>query len=72
MGGGGEGVRGIFTIQTSVKLYLQLVLNKSLSNLAIVLILRCSFQWCRRIFPNLFMSKVKKKTVKRSILFQTM
>ena len=38
----------------------------SLSNLAILLILRCSFQWCRQIYPNLFMSKVAK-TVKRSI-----
>ena len=44
-----------------------LVFNKSLSNLANLLILRHSFQWCRRIFPNLSMSKVeKKKTAKRS------
>ena len=40
------------------------VFNKSLSNLAILLILRRSFQWCRRIFPNLSVSKVEK-TVKR-------
>ena len=43
-----------------------LVFNKSLSNLAILLILRRSFQWCRRISPSLSMSKVEK-TVKRSI-----
>ena len=30
--------------------------------------LRCSFQWCRRIFPNLSVSKVEK-SVKRSIAF---
>ena len=59
-------------IQASVKFrdfenpYRQLVFNKSLSNLAILLILRRSFQWCRRIFPNLSMSKVEK-TVKRSV-----
>ena len=34
--------------------------NKSLSNLEILLILRHFFQWCRRIFPNLSMSKVEK------------
>ena len=34
--------------------------SKSLSNLAALLILRRSFQWCRRIIPNLSMSKVKK------------
>ena len=34
--------------------------NKSLSNLEILLILRRFFQWCRRIFPNLSMSKVEK------------
>ena len=38
-----------------------LVFNKSLSNLANLLILRHSFQWCQRIFPNLSMSKVEKK-----------
>ena len=37
-----------------------LLFNKSLSNLTIILILRRSFQWCRRIFPNLSMSKVEK------------
>ena len=35
--------------------------NKSLWNLAILLILRRFFQWRRRIFPNLSMSKVEKK-----------
>ena len=35
--------------------------NKSLSNLAILLILRRSFHWCRRFCPNLLMSKVEKK-----------
>ena len=34
--------------------------SKSLSNLAALLILRRSFQWCRRIITNLSMSKVKK------------
>ena len=38
-----------------------------LSNLAILLIQMRSFQWFRRIFSNLSMSKVEK-TVKRSIL----
>ena len=37
----------------------------SLSNLAILLTLRCSLQWYRRIFRNLSLSKVEK-TVKRS------
>ena len=32
-----------------------LVFDKSLSNFAILLILRRSFQWCRRVFPNLSM-----------------
>ena len=41
-----------------------IVFNKSLSNLALLLILRRSFQWCRRIFPNLSMSKVEKKRKK--------
>ena len=49
-------------LQTSVKFLdfediSPLVFNKSLSNLAILLILRGSFQWCRRIFPNVSMSK---------------
>ena len=34
--------------------------NKSLSNLEILPILRSFFQWCRRIFANLFLSKVEK------------
>ena len=39
-----------------------LVVNKSLSKLEILrMILGRSFQWCQRIFPNLFMSKVEKK-----------
>ena len=41
-----------------------LVFNKSLSNLALLLILRRSFQWCPRIFPNLSMSKVEKNREK--------
>ena len=32
--------------------------NKSLSNLAVLLISRRSFQWCQQIFPNWSMSKV--------------
>ena len=36
------------------------IFNKSLSNLAVLLILRRSFQWCWRIFPNLSMSKLRK------------
>ena len=39
-----------------------LVFNKTHTNLAILLILRRSFWWCRRIFPNLSMSNVEKKT----------
>ena len=38
-----------------------MVVNKSLSNLAILLILRRSFHWCRQFCPNLLMSKVEKK-----------
>ena len=38
-----------------------MVVNKSLSNLAILLILRRSFHWCRRFCPNLLMPKVEKK-----------
>ena len=34
--------------------------NESLSNLAILLILRRSFQWCRRISPSWSMSNVEK------------
>ena len=47
-----------------------LVFDKSLSNLTVLLILRRSYQRGRRIFPNLSMSKVKKKkkTVERSIV----
>ena len=41
-----------------------LFFNKSLSNEAILLILRRSFNWCRRIFPNLSMSKVEKNREK--------
>ena len=44
----------------SVSSFLQLVVAQC-SKLAILLILRCSFQRCRRIFPNLSMSKVEKK-----------
>ena len=45
-----------------------LLFNKSLSKLAISLILRRFFQQSRRIFPDLPMKKVeKKKTVERSI-----
>ena len=36
------------------------VFNKSLSNYAVLLILRCSLQCCRRIFFNLSMSKVEE------------
>ena len=44
-----------------------LLFNKSLSKLAISLILRRFFQQSRRIFPDLPMKKVEKKTVERSI-----
>ena len=40
--------------------------DESLSNLTVLLILARSFQWCRRIFPNLSMSNVEK-TVEGSI-----
>ena len=36
--------------------------------MAVLLILRRSYQRGRRIFPNLSMSKVKKKTLERSIV----
>ena len=36
-------------------------LIRHISNLAILLILRGSFQWCRRIFPVLSMSECRKK-----------
>ena len=41
-----------------------LVFNKSLSNLAMLIILRPSFQWCLQIFPNLSTSKIKKNHAK--------
>ena len=69
-GGGGGGQVCAPYIQASVKFrdfekpYRQLVFNKSLSNLAVLLILRRSFQWWRRIFPNLSMSKVEKNREK--------
>ena len=44
-----------------VELYLFAHLQDvSLSNLAILLIVMGSLQWCRRIFPDLSMSKVEK------------
>ena len=46
-----------------------LIFNKSLSNLALLLILRRSFQWCGRIFVNLSMSKVEKNREKVSTQF---
>ena len=77
-GGGGGGGWCKFvppTIQTSVKIRVliwgaisSLVFNKSLSNLLILLILKCLFQWCGRIFANLFISKVEKKNVQGSMV----
>ena len=46
-----------------------LIFDKSLSNLAILPVLRRSFQWCRRIFPYLTMSKVAKNREKVSTQF---
>ena len=46
-----------------------LIFNKSLSNLALLLILRRSVQWCGRIFVNLSMSKVEKNREKVSTQF---
>ena len=78
-GGGGE--KGKFvppptTIPTSVKFRSRLwgfmsslIFNKSLSNLALLLILRRSFQWWGRIFVNLSMSKVEKNREKVSTQF---
>ena len=44
-----------------VELYISAHLQDvSLSNLAILLILMGSLQWCRRIFPDLSMSKIEK------------
>ena len=78
-GGGGEkGEKGKFvppTIPTSVKFrhfedfMSSLIFNKSLSNLALLLILGRSFQWCGRIFVNLSMSKVEKNREKVSTQF---
>ena len=45
-----------------------LVFNKLLSNLAMSAILRRSFQWWRRLFRNLSMSKVEKKRGRISVL----
>lgn len=63
MVGAGEGGGGKFvppTIQNNVckilllwRVITLLVFNKLLLNLVILLILRDSFQWSRRIFPNL-------------------
>ena len=70
-GGGGGGKFVPPTVKRLLKfrdfeelLISSLVFNKSLSNLALVLILRRSFQWCPRIFPNLSMSKVEKNREK--------
>ena len=58
--------------QTSVKFrdfeehISSLVFNKSLSSLAVLLILRRFFQWCRQIFPYFSISKVEK-TVEESV-----
>ena len=46
-----------------------LIFDKSLSNLAILPVLRRSFHWCRRIFPYLTMSKVAKNREKVSTQF---
>ena len=46
-----------------------LLFNKSLSNWAILPIVRRSFQWCRQIFSNLSMSKVEKNREKVSTQF---
>ena len=48
-----------------------LVFNKSFSNFAILLILRRSFQWCRRIFPNFSMSKVEEKKNREKVYYGT-
>ena len=49
------------------ELYLRSLKMLSLSNLAIILlILRCSFRWCQRVFSNWPIQKVEK-TMKRSI-----
>ena len=40
------------------------VFNKSLWNLSVLIILRRSFEWSRRIFPNCTMSKVEKTLFK--------
>ena len=45
-----------------------LVFNKLLSDLAMSAILRRSFQWWRRMFRNLSMSKVEKKRGRISVL----
>ena len=79
MGGGGRGgENGKFVLphHTNVckisrlwEFMSSLIFNKSLSNLALLLILRRSFQWCGRIFVNLSMSKVEKNREKVSTQF---
>ena len=59
-GGGGKGASSPYKRLGGVISSLLTGFSKSLSNLAALLILRRSFQWCRRIIPNLSMSKVKK------------
>ena len=67
-GGGGAGVQVCALYHTKVCKILQLwgvifslAFTKSLSNLAILQIQRCTFQWSWQIFPDLSMPKVGKK-----------
>ena len=60
VGGGGGGASSPYKRLGGVISSLLTGFSKPLSNLAALLILRRSFQWCRRIIPNLSMSKAKK------------
>ena len=77
-GGGGEGGEGqvcaphhtnVCKISPLWGFMSSLIFNKSLSNLALLLILGRSFQWCGRIVVNLSMSKVEKNREKVSTQF---
>ena len=52
----------LYTIQTSVNF-------RSFAILASLLILRRSFHWCRGIFPNRSMPKVRKQKTRKKLFF---
>ena len=62
MGGGGGGKEAVNKLCGAIPYHVSRITFK-LS----LLILRCSFKWCRQIFPNWSMSKVEK-TVEEAAL----